>query len=251
MIFHSDTSKTINKAMKNGLLSKSILIYTIYALLFLLIGILRFNHCNLLPINTGDTIRHVWQALLVNQYGLSTAGKPLTEILPQLSWISWSHQPYNYPIIALLFFSFIVWLSPTLFFCKIALTALEAINSYFVYKLSCQRFLSLLYWASPLSIWWVSREGQFEPLQNFFVFLALLSLRAHKHYSVILLALAIQAKVTAIFLLPLFLVEIKKSNQPDLLKALLLFVIGFTPTFIAMFHYPILPQVFLTTQGNL
>jgi len=112
--------------------------------------------------------------------GPAAVGHALVELDPKLGWVAWSGLAYNYPVVALLFFTGIAKLSPTIFFVKFALTFIEAVNTAVIFRYTNQIWLALLYWASPISIWWVSHEGQFEPLQNLFVLVALLVLKKTK-----------------------------------------------------------------------
>jgi hypothetical protein len=140
---------------------------------FVAVGLLRLYYCTLLPRSTGDLARHILYSLYVARDGLAALGKPLIELSPLLSGFAWSELPYNYPILARHFFSAVSAVSPTLFSAKLALTLVEAFNSALIYDTSKRTELALLYWASPASTWWVSGEGQFEPVQSLFVLLAL------------------------------------------------------------------------------
>jgi len=215
-------------------------------LLFTSIACLRFYYCTQLPVSSGDLPRHIYYGFYAAKIGLTAAGHSLVELSPFLSGVVWSSLPYNYPIVALLFFTLIGKLSPTIFFAKLVLTLIEAINSWLVFKYSRQHLLALLYWASPISIWWVSHEGQFEPLQSLFAIGALLTLQDRKYLAFILLALAIQVKITALLFLPYFVLGVRRDNLKDLLIAFIAFPIGFVPTLFAMLHYPIITQIMST-----
>lgn len=222
--------------------------YTLWVFILLIIGVaaLRFFYCIQLPVNTGDIIRHIYYGLFVDQNGLSAAGKSLVELDPHLQKIAWSSLRYNYPIVTLFFFAIVVKFSPTIFFAKFVLTLIEALNSLLVYKYSKQRFLALIYWASPISIWWVSHEGQFEPLQNIFIISALFFLPKRKSLAFILLALAVQVKLTAVLFLPYFLLQTRHEKLGSLTHIFTAFVIGFLPTIVTIFHYPAISQIFST-----
>jgi hypothetical protein len=221
-----------------------------FVLCFAGIACLRFYYCAGIPVNTGDIPRHIYYGLYAGQMGLSAAGHGLAELNPSLSAIAWSSIPYNYPIMALLFFMAAVKLSPTIFFIKLALTIIEAFNSWLVFRYSRQRLLALLYWACPLSIWWVSHEGQFEPLQTLFALSALILLPKRRGLAFFLLAVAIQVKATAVLFIPLFLLDVLQKKPKDHLPSLVAFCVGLIPTIIAMFHYPVISQV-LGTAGLL
>ena len=193
--------------------------YALWAFILLLLSIagLRFYYCTQLPVNTGDITRHIYYGLYTSQKGLSAAGMSLVELDPHISNVAFPFLPYNYPIITLLFFTLVAKLSPTIFCSKFLLTLIEAFNSLLIYKYSKERLLTLIYWASPISIWWVSHEGQFEPLQSIFVISALYMLQNKKPLAFILLSLAVQVKLTAILFLPYFLLQTEHEKLTDLI----------------------------------
>jgi hypothetical protein len=63
-----------------------------------------------------------------------------------------------------------------------------------------------------------------------------------------LLALGIQVKITAVLLLPYFLVAAYKQNQKEVWASSAAFVLGFLPSAVASFHYPMLPQVLMSGE---
>ncbi len=220
---------------------------TLFWVIALGIGAFRLYYCAQLPVNTGDIVRHLVYGFLVNQDGLGMAGKTLVEVNPLYASVSWSNLPYNYPSIPLFFFAAISAISPTIFSAKLALTVLEAISSLLIYRYSKDRWLALLYWIAPMSIWWVSHEGQFEALQNVFVFAALVALSRHTAVSFALLAMAIQVKLTAVLLLPLFGLFLLRKTSPQTMRTLLFASIallgGFLPTILCLAFFPAISQV--------
>lgn len=168
-------------------------------------AMIRLWHCLSLPESTGDLLRHIMYGLLVNRYGWSIAGIPLGDLGPAYKAISWSWVDYSYPIIPLAFFTGLATLWPSMLFAKFSLTLCEVINAWMIYWYSRDRKLSLLYWLWPSSLLWVSREGQFEPLQTVFTIAALLALQKRlMPLAWALLCLAIQVKYSAIVLVPWF-----------------------------------------------
>jgi hypothetical protein len=162
----------------------------------------RLYQCGMLPYETGDIVRHVLYGVAVDQQGIAAAGIPLQSLSGAWSNVAWARFPYSYPPIALAFFALIASISPSVFAAKLALTLIEAGNACLISKLTRSRILGLLYWASPLSIWWVSREGQFEPLQSLFMLLAIAAAFELQFVSGAALALAASVKVTAGALVP-------------------------------------------------
>ena len=209
------------------------------------VSALRLAQCAELTVNSADIVRHLLYGLLVGQEGYGAAGQPLFAY--PVSWppVPWGGVPYNYPPIALAFFTSVAAISPSVFFAKLALTIVEAVCAWLVTRLTASRWLGLLYWACPVSVWWTSREGQFEGLQNLFVLGALLLLRHQRLGAAsVSLALAIQVKVTAVFLLPLFVVLSWRAGRAPALRAGLAGLIALAPTLLAAAHYPVLEQVF-------
>jgi hypothetical protein len=147
-------------------------------------------------------VRNLIYGVAVGKFGPSAAGQPLAALAPEWQRAAWSQLPYNYPPVALAFFTIVSAISPTAFFAKLSLTALEAINAWLVSRACGSRLLGLIYWASPASIWWVSREGQFEPLQTSFALVSLLVRERAPLASGVALGLAIWTKMTAAALVP-------------------------------------------------
>ena len=231
---------TIIDAMKQGWSTCS---SAILAIVIISVGILRIYYCCQLPVNTNDVLRHIQYGLLVNENGLRVAGLPLDEIGADFEHIPWHTLPYNYPIVTLLFFTLVARTSPTVFFAKLALTLLEALNSLILFRYSREKWLALIYWASPVSIWWVSHEAQFEPLQNLFVLTALCLLsKKRSRESLVFLTIAIQVKVSAVFLLPFFIYSIKRQIEPK--HYLTALVVGSMPTVYSRFFFPSVENVF-------
>ena len=205
--------------------------------------VLRVHECLRLPEHTGDISRHIHYALLVTRHGLGAMGQPLIHFGAGYGDIAWSDLPYNYPIVTLLFFTVVSWISPTLFFVRLSLTAVEAVNAILVGAVSRDRWLALIYWAAPNSIWWISREGQFEALQNLFVFLAFFLLKRAPSLACVALALAVQVKLTAILLLPLIAWLVWKELGMKAWTAAAAFAAGFAPTAVALAYYPAVQQL--------
>ena len=214
-----------------------------FAVLVLGVLGLRLYHCAQMPAHTGDILRHLLYGLLVNRVGLSSAAHSLVEFSPAFANISWAGLPYNYPALTLLFFSLVAAILPTLFFARLCLTLLEGLSAIFIYGTTGERWLALIYWASPLSIWWTSREGQFEALQNVLVFLALYLLKRRPALAFVALGLAVQVKLSALFLLPLFILAERGNGPRQVLVGLGGFVTSMAPTAFASLYYPALAQM--------
>lgn len=189
----------------------------------------RLYQCGMLPSETGDIVRHVLYGVAVDQQGVAAAGVPLTWLSSTWSHVAWARFPYSYPPVALAFFALIASISPSVFAAKLALTLIEAGNACLISKLTRSKILGLLYWASPLSIWWVSREGQFEPLQSFFMLLAIAAAFERQFVSGAALALATSVKVTAGALVPWLAGVIWPSGWRARGLAVLGLIVGLVP----------------------
>jgi hypothetical protein len=195
------------------------------------------HQCLLLPVETGDIARNVLYGALVNQSGVGASLHPLTYYSQQWSQISWALFPFSYPPIALAFFSFVAAVSPTIAAAKIVLTAFEAANALLIRRLSGSTWVAVAYWASPLSIWWVSREGQFEPVQAFFSLIALLTLSTAPLVAGLAIALAVGTKVTAGALIPYILWRSLKTSHAQTGMVILGALLGFLPVIFAEIAY--------------
>jgi hypothetical protein len=196
-----------------------------------------------LPVITGDVVRNLLYGIAVRDAGLSAAQLPLVQIDPAWRFASWSWLPYSYPPLALAFFALVSAISPTVYAAKLALTFVEAANGALVWRLTHSRWLGVLYWASPASIWWTSREGQFEPLQSLFT---LLSLAAAPRFALaggLSLAAAIQVKLTAAALVPLVAHRCWKAGPRALRLAALGLTLGLLPSLALELRYGALSNV--------
>ena len=212
------------------------------------VAALRLYYCALLPAHTTDTIHSIYYGLAVNKHGLAAAATPLIRISPGFEKELWHDRPFHYPVLAPAFFALVTMIWPSLFFAKFCLTLCEAANARMVARYTGNRWLGIVYWASPISIWWVSHEGQFESLQSLFMFAGLLLLKRRRYASAFaLLAFAAQVKVFAIFLLPFFVDRTMRQDRPQLKRALVGFAIGCLPTLATL---PILPTIQLVIRNS-
>ncbi len=179
----------------------------------LAVAALRVYECLQLPVETGDVARNLLYGVEVGARGIGAAGKPLVEISAYWASAPWPRLPFNYPPVALAFFAAVAAISPTVLAAKLALSAVEAANAWLAARLARSAWLGVAYWASPMSIWWVSREGQFEPLQTLFTLLALLAASRFPLAAGAALGLAIWVKMTAAALLPWLAFTLGKSGR--------------------------------------
>lgn len=211
---------------------------------FASVALLRLYYCTVLPRSTGDLPRHLFHGLYVARDGLASAGTPLASHSSYLSGVAWAELPYNYPVVALAFFTLVAALSPTLFFAKLALTLVDALAAAIIHRHTGRPLLALLYWAAPSSIWWVSGEGQFEPVQSLFVVAAIHALPRSAPLAFALLALGIQTKLTSAALVPGFALALLAHGQSrEQSRAVAAFALAFVPSAVAALAYPLLPSL--------
>lgn len=221
------------------------------ALAVLVVALIRLWYCAQVPVNTADVLRSIYQALFMLRDGPGVAGVPLAALDQDLARVGWARLPYSYPPLVLPFFGLVAALSPTLFAAKLALTLLEGLNAVLLVRITSSRWLGVLYWASPASIWWVSGEGQFEPLMAVFMFAALVLVRKRPVLALALLACGVNVKVTAVLLLPWCLLLVERERRESLLHACLAFVVALAvPLLIAGLFYPVVDGL-LGISGSL
>lgn len=209
----------------------------------------RVAYCWVLPFNSGDLVRHLLYGRLVWQHGLQIAATPLVAINPAWEVVAWSNQPYNYPAVALFFFTALSAVATSLAWGRLILTLIEALNAWLVYRTTGRRLLAAIYWLSPVSVYWVSHEGQFEPLQNLFTLLALWQLGRRPMLAWGALLLAVQVKLTAVLLLPWFGWQLAQGLRARPWRAgwlplAFISMVACLPSFIAEQYFPSLRQVF-------
>lgn len=205
------------------------------------VAAVRLWFCARVPVNSGDVLRSIHTALYVLRDGPAVMGTPLSELDPGLASLPWAGIGYSYPPLAVLIYVVAAALSPTLFSAKLALTAVEAVNAALVARITGSRWLGVLYWASPASIWWVSGEGQFEPWMALFMLAAVATVERSPPVACGLLAVGVDVKVTAILLLPWLLWTAWRSDPRLLLRSALAFgAVLAVPVLVASLWYPVL-----------
>lgn len=222
------------------------------AIFFVLIALgiaIRGYHILILPDMT-DVVRHMYYAKSILRLGPHAASLTLIDINPGWRHVTWPWQPYIYPPLALLFFLLFAATWPTIFAIKLTLTLIEAANAILIARLTRNRWAGMIYWLCPISIYWVCHQAQFEPVQNLFTLLALLFLPRHLPAALALLLLAVQTKVTAILLLPLFLLRINRQPTRTQAITLLIGLLALTPLFIGEHYYPFISNFLQYNTSN-
>jgi hypothetical protein len=194
--------------------------------LFAATTIYRLYLCLQPPITSSDLLRYIGFGKEFWKYGLTIYNYAAEHFVGTPYAQHWPRMHFIYPALSILFFALVSKIWPALFFGKLILTAVEGLNAFLIWKISDDRLLALLYYISPASLWWVSREGQYEPLLVLFGLTALYLLSRRPQWAYFNLALAIQTKYTPGFLLPYFLG--KKIGW----REGLFFIVGFIPSIL-------------------
>ncbi len=168
-------------------------------------AVLRLYYCTQAPIYTTDLLRNLGYGKAFLTWGFKLYDMVPFDFSPWHSQFLWPNRVYPYPAVTMLFFALIANIHPSLFFGKLVLTLIEAVNTGLIYRLSRDRLLVLLYWFNPISLWFVSHEGQFEPMVILFMLLAIERLVKGHGSAFLYLGLAIQTKLFPIFLIPYFM----------------------------------------------
>lgn len=193
-------------------------------LAFACVFLLRLAFCFVAPAETTDVLRNLGYGRNFWTYGFAVYDLRPGELLPLHGWESlWWDQSYLYPVFTLLFFAVLASVSTSLIVARVVLTVCELMNAALVGRLTGSAPLALLYFASPASAWWVSGEGQFEPIVILPSLLSLYALRrGHTAASFALLGVAVQTKLFPLLLLPALLARLDLRRVPVALGSLLL-----------------------------
>ena len=207
-------------------------------------GVARLYQCWQPLARTADLYRHIFTGIMVGEQGWRAAAMPLAAWSARAGAISpWSELPYNYPPLTLAFFRCFALTYPSVLTAKLFLTACEGLNTCLVLRLTGQRALAALYWCLPLSIWWVSREGQIEPLQNSLVLIALIGLRSARPWSWGAWLAACQVKVLPVLAAPQFIRHLFLLTPRRRHLALAWSLAALTPLAVSMCLWPVVSQV--------
>ncbi|HEY1685929.1 MAG TPA: hypothetical protein VGG19_14285 [Tepidisphaeraceae bacterium] len=223
---HPPASESGNKALTG-----------IFVFLIVLGGVVRGYHVQLLPMMS-DSVRQLYYAQSILRIGPAAASKIPMELNPAWRHITGPWQPYIYPPLTLVFFLLFALTWPTLFAIKLTLTLIEAVNAILLAKLTGNKWIGVIYWLCPISIFWVSHQAQYEPAQNLLVLLALWMMRKNLPAALALTVLAIELKVMAFVLLPLVLIRINRQQLRVQAWAMLAGALALIPFLIGEYYYP-------------
>ncbi len=183
--------------------------------LLLLVLAFRVWLCTDVPAETTDALRNLGYGSHLLDRGPALYRLPPSAFDPEPWTYCLRHFAYTYPPVTLCFFGVIGELSLGLFFAKLALTLLDlAVALVFLRCVSAPA--AVAYLAMPASLWFVSHEGQFEPLVAALAAAAILFVRRRDWFwAGWALGLALQAKQLAVVLVPWIFVRALRSRGED------------------------------------
>lgn len=197
-------------------------------------AVLRIYYVFQVPAYTTDLLRNLGYGMAFHQWGFQIYDLTPLDISPWPPQFLWPTYHYTYPAVTILFFALVTAIHNSLFWGKLVLTLLDAGNSWLTYKVSQDRWLALLYWLNPISLWFGSHEGQFEPLAVFWTLLALLGLKHRRAWAYGVWGLAVQSKVFPIVLAPYFLSKLSWKQPKRLAQEIGWGLLSGLPSFLAM-----------------
>lgn len=219
-------AKPMNKVKE--IINKKNLDY-MYKVIFVLIFAYRIYLCFQVPYGT-DPLWHLGFASHAFDNMFSIYQLTSTNFQPE-SWTNfWPGLPYLYPPVTLLFFFVFAKLNLGIFWVKLVLTIIDSGIAYLLFcKISA--LSALLFYCAPISLWFVSYEGQCDNLQTLFIALNVIFSQSKKWLlSGILFCLSIQVKLFGVLLLPWILYEAWLSRRSgSFLKLVQGFAFGWLP----------------------
>ncbi len=198
-----------------------------------IVAALRLVYCFQLQVYTTDLNRNLAYGKAFSIYGFTLYDLTPYDLSPWPVQYLWPNHHYPYPGATLLFFAALAQLSTAVWVGKLALTALEAANAWLAYKITHDKWTALLLWCNPISIWFASREGQFEPWAAFWSLLAIYALRRGKPWALGALGVAVQCKLFPILLAPMFLMDLSWKQPKRLARKLAWALASLAPTVLA------------------
>ncbi len=213
----------------------------------------RLIACFLIPAETSDVFRNLGYGIHAFDDNFSLYRTRAENFFPELWCHIWRHLRFFYPPVTLVFFYLFYPLGLGIFWAKLALTMMELLCAW-LFKKHVSLLAATLYFCAPVSLWYSSREGQFEALQTLFIILACLSVHKKKWLLAgFFFAFSIQVKHFGVLLFPWIAHEIWRAEPRDQLRrrlkeSVLGAILGFLPF---SGYYVQEPRLFfIAAQGN-
>jgi hypothetical protein len=205
------------------------------ALFFVLALIYKIYAWFQVPEVTSDVFRNLGYASHATENNFAIYTTKAMEFAPEAWTQYWSEQTYIYPPATLLFFFLFSSLHLGIFWVKVTLTIVDLCCTYLFYT-HVSALAAVLFFSSPIMLWYSAHEGQFEVLQTFFIILNAVAIKKkHWRLSGLLLAISIQIKQLGVLILPWMLYEMwreqktSKSFILNLIKVAQGLALGFIP----------------------
>ncbi|MCP4710129.1 MAG: hypothetical protein GY869_16020, partial [Planctomycetes bacterium] len=205
---------------------------------------LRLGFCFATPLYTTDVLRNLGYGVEWWTYGFRVYEMTPFDFSPEVYQFLWPNRHYTYPAVTLIFFAGVAKVWASIVSVKLVLTLVDFFNAWTIGRITGNRWLALLYLCHPIGIWFVSHEGQSEPLVNFFMILCLYYLQKDRPVSFCFLTLAIQTKLFPVFLVPYALYKLWWKPIRRAGTYLAWGVAGFAPSVIAALSSGYLSHLF-------
>lgn len=205
----------------------------LYLLLILAAAGLRLYYCFETPRYTTDVLRNLGYGLEFQHYGFRVYEYAPFDFSPELYQYFWSNRKYSYPAVTLIFYAGLCAVWASIFFAKLIFTLIDFANAWLFYKISKEPGCAVFYLCFPDAIWFGSHEGQFEPLVNLFILLAIYFLNREKPISFFFLSLGVQSKMFPVFLLPYFFMKLPYRAPARCIPYFLWGLVSLAPSVVA------------------
>ena len=208
--------------------------------LFIAVLALRIFYCVQAPLSTSDLFRHLGFTSHLFDDPKHFYYLVPTQFSSELWASNWASTVYIYPPVILLFFSLFAKLGLGFFWVKLVLTLTDVLTCILIGRSTCW-IAAILFFVSPVSVWFSSHEGQYESLVNFLVVISVISARKGAWKTAgIAFMLALQAKQFGLLIFPYLIFEVfnrDKSKQLRSIKGLVIgILIGFVP-FLPFYYW--------------
>ncbi len=209
-----------------------------YIFLFILLcgGFLRLYYCFQTPLYTTDILRNLGYGAAFQEWGFCVYELTAFDLSPMPAQFLWHNHHYTYPAVTILFYALIAGIWNSIIFGKLIFMLIDAVNAGMMYAITKDRWISVLYWLNPISIWYSSQEGQFESLVVFWMVLAIYALQKKKPWAFAFLGLGIQTKLFPVFLAPYFFSRMSWKQPRKLCVEWGWGIASFLPSFVAQYQ---------------
>lgn len=195
-------------------------------------GLLRLYYCFQVPTYTTDLFRNLGYGREFWHYGLQIYSATPEDFAPEPYQFFWGTHGYTYPAATLVFFVLAALICPGILHAKIILALLTVFNTWLVHRMTKDRWVTFLYWANPISLWFGAHEGQFEPYVSTWMILGIWLLRRESPWAMLCLGMGIQAKMFPVFLIPTFFLANWRRPARRWAVDVAVFVLSFAPSIV-------------------